>query len=834
MRRHIRRLRHNHVLRDALIVCVSFGFIAVGLFLFWAASLDAPDLDSFTERRISQSAKIYDRTGDILLYNFGENTKRTIVSDEEISRNIKNAAVAIEDENFYHHRGIEPLAIIRAILANITSLGFSQGGSTITQQVVKNTLLTSEKKISRKLKEWVLSVKLERSVSKEKILNTYLNESPFGGTLYGVEEASLAYFGKHALDVSLAEAAYLGAIPQAPTYYSPYGNHRDKLDERKNLVLTQMLKNKFITQEDYDAARAETVSFLPQGDSSIKAPHFVFFVRDYLEQKYGRDALMRNGLKVTTTLNFELQAKAEEIVRRYALENVEKFLATNAALVATDPKTGQILTMVGSRDYFDPEIDGNFNVALAFRQPGSAFKPFVYATAFDKGYTPESVLFDLKTQFSTECEPMDFSKEAPCFSPDNYDEKFRGPMSLRDALAQSINVPSVKTLYLAGITDSIRTATEMGITSLEGADRYGLTLVLGGGEVRLLDMVSAYGVFAHDGVRNPYTAILKIEDASGTVLEEFTSRARTVLSASVARTVSDVLSDNAARIPAYGERSPLYFPGHDVAVKTGTTNDSRDAWIVGYTPSISVGAWAGNNDNSPMVKQVAGLIVAPLWHEFVAEALKSLPNESLPQPESVDQTTVKPILRGIWQGGITYTIDKFSGKLATDFTPPEARIEKAVRNIHSILYLINKDDPTGPPPSDPNNDPQFKLWEYPIAQWVQEKNMTPENESVIPTERDTLHTGIGPQLVITGVAQGATYRASTRLVPTVMALGPYPLARVDFYLDGIFLGSVAGAPFSVSFATDSVATNVSTHELKIVGHDSILNKSESVVSFTTE
>ena len=830
MKRHIKKLKKNHLLTELSILLVALGFFTLGGLLFFASSIKLPDLDSFNERRISQSAKIYDRTGEILLYNFGENSRRTIVSGEAISRNIKNATVAIEDAEFYEHRGIKPTAIIRAFLVNVGTLGYSQGGSTITQQVVKNSLLTTEKTITRKIKEWVLSVKLERVLGKDQILEIYLNESPYGGSLYGVEEASLAFFGKHASDLSLAESAYLSALPQAPTYYSPYGNHKDKLEDRKNLVLSKLLENKFITEDEFAAAKGEVVTFLPQRDSSIKAPHFVFAVREYLEEKYGRQALDNGGLKITTTLDSNLQAKAEEIVKRYALENATKFNASNAALVAIDPKTGQVLVMVGSRDYFDKEIDGNFNVARANRQPGSSFKPFVYATVFKKGYTADTVLFDLKTQFSTRCEPYNTTSDNNCYSPDNYDNIFRGPISLRNALAQSINIPAVKTLYLAGITDSIFTARDMGITTLVGSDRYGLTLVLGGGEVKLLDMTSAYSVFGNDGARNPYTYILKVESAGG-VLEEFIPKPSLALDSNIARTISDILSDENARAPAFGTHSALYFPNRQVAVKTGTTNDYRDAWIVGYTPSLSVGAWAGNNDNSPMEKKVAGFIVAPLWNAFMTEALKSIPNEPFPKPDLIDKSKVKPILRGIWQGGEVYLIDKFSQKLATENTPLDAIEERAVKNIHSILYWINRNDPNGNPPENPNNDSQFKYWEYAVRKWVADNNIIEETNAVIPKERDSIHTGVGSTLKLSGISPNQTYSKNTRLTLFVTGVGPFPLSRIDVFVNDSLVGSASGNPFSVSFVPSDVEGLENLNTLKVVGYDSVLNKSDVSVQF---
>jgi len=699
-------------------VLLSLFLIFFSIFLLWVSSFRIPNLDSFDERKVAQSTKIYDRTGKILLYDFHENIKRTVVPYEKISRNIKNATVAIEDAEFYEHNGIKPTAFLRAVITNLKNLEFSQGGSTITQQVVKNSLLTNEKKVSRKIKEWILSLKLEKVLSKEEILGLYLNESPYGGSIYGIEEASQSFFGKSSSEISLAESAYLAAIPQAPTYYSPYGNNVDKLENRKNLVLEKMLENGFINEEEFLEAKKEEVVFLVRGDQSIKAPHFVFYIISQLEEKYGKRALEESGFKVTTTLDYELQVKAEEIVKKYALENAEKFNAENASLVAIDPKTGQILVMVGSRDYFDEEIDGNFNVSIAHRQPGSTFKPFVYATAFMKGYTPDTVVFDLSTEFSTNCNDSSVSLNGgPCYRPNNYDSLFRGPMTLRDALAQSVNIPAIKVLYLAGLQDSLKTAGVMGIDSLTDINQYGLTLVLGGGEVSLLDITSAYGVFANNGLRNKYIGILKIEDINKKVVEEYKEDSFRVIPENIALTISSVLSDNVARTPAFGSSSFLNFPGKDVAVKTGTTNDYKDAWIIGYTPNISVGAWAGNNDNSPMEKKVAGFIIAPMWNAFMKEVLEKYPNENFIGPRKI-YTGDKPILEGNWLGGEFIDIDKRTGLPATENTPKDQIDRSVITNVHNILYWVDKNNPSGPIPENPSKDSQFFLWERPVIEWA--------------------------------------------------------------------------------------------------------------------
>lgn len=690
-----------------LMLGLSLSLIIGSVVLIWVSTFKVPTSDSIRERRVTESTKIYDRTGEILLYDTGGDIRRSIVPIEDISRYIKNATIAIEDREFYSHHGVRPLATFRAVFIQPLRGKGVQGGSTITQQVVKNSILTNEKLISRKIKEWVLAIKLEQTTSKDDILSMYLNEIPYGGVIYGVEEASEAFFGKNASDVTLAEAAYLAALPQAPTFYSPYGQNKDRLEERKNLVLSEMLENGFITEEEYRSAKEERVEFLAKGDNSTKAPHFVFYVLDYIKEKYGEEIIKTGGLRVVTSLDYELQSIAEEIAFDYANENKKNFNAENAAIVATDPKTGEILTMVGSRNYFDQEIDGAFNVTTAKRQPGSTFKPFVYSQAFLKGYTPETVVFDVKTQFSTSCPTDNMTIGNGCYAPENYDNVFRGPITLRNALAQSLNVPSVKVLYLAGLNESIRLARDMGIESLNNRGDYGLTLVLGGGEVTPLELTGAYGVFANSGVKVSLTPIIEIRDKNAEVLEKSNPNPKQVLPKEIALKISDILSDNDARAPSFGQTSVLHFPTRDVAVKTGTTNDYRDAWIMGYTPSIAVGAWAGNNDNSPMEKKVAGFIVAPMWRAFMDQAIARIPNEQFETPLIEDDSQLKPVLKGMWQGGIVAS--------STNNTPT------MIGGVHSILHWVNKNDPRGPSPENPQEDSQYERWEYGVRMWA-EKN----------------------------------------------------------------------------------------------------------------
>jgi 1A family penicillin-binding protein len=716
-----RRAAKKH---SRLMILLTAGLFVLGAFLLLITTVRLPDLSDLADLKQVQSTKIYDRTGQILLYDLSPNVSRTAVPYEDISQNIKNATIAIEDKNFYHHGGIVLSALIRALLVDISTLSFSQGGSTITQQVIKNTVLTSDKSITRKLKELVLATKLDGTISKDEILNLYLNSIPYGGKIYGVEEASENFFGVAAKNVDLAQAAYLGAIIEAPTYYSPHGQHRSALDGRKNLVLKDMLDQGMITESEYQSALKENVVFKPVGETSgIKAPHFVFFVVDYLAQKYGEDALQNNGFKITTTLDYDIQQKAEAVSEEYGEKNLTSFNANNNAIVVIDPKTGDILAMVGSRDYYNQDIDGNFNVATAHRQPGSTFKPFVYATLFNKGYTPDTILFDTPIQFAPKCLPTNLVSDSNgCYSPVDYDGQYRGPMTIRNALAQSINIPAVQALYLAGINNSIDTAHKMGVQSLTDANQYGLTLVLGGGEVSLLDMTSAYSVFANDGVRNPYNPILKVNDAQGNILEEHTPNPEQVLPEQTAREITSILTDNVARTPAYGASSVLYVPTRQVAVKTGTTNDYKDAWIMGYAPNITVGAWVGNSNNTPMDKKVAGYIVAPMWRALMDKILPNLPAESFSPPNPVDPT-LKPVLRGVWQGGVV-TLN------------PDGQTETVSGGVHTILNWLSKSDPLGPAPLNPAQDPQYNNWEYSVRLWAATHGQT-DAPLVLPVQNPT-------------------------------------------------------------------------------------------------
>lgn len=602
----------------------------MSLFVYYAKDLPRPE--KFIERELFESTRIYDHSGQVLLYEIYGEEKRDWASLKKIPEYLKQAVIATEDANFYQHSGIDLKGIINAALANLKIMKPTYGGSTIPQQLIRSTFLTLEKTAERKTREIILSLELDRHYSKEQILEWYLNQVPFGRNAYGVEAASQAYFEKPVSEISLSEAATLAALIKAPSFYM---TNLEELLARKDYVLSRMTDEGYLTREEAEEAKKEEV-IIVELLRSIKAPHFTLWVQKQLEETYGRDFLEQKGLKVFTSIDWELQQSAEEIVRQ-RVEYNKNYNSYNAALVAIEPKTGKVLAMIGSADYFGesfPEnclsgvtckFDPKFNAAIGTetspgRQPGSSFKPFVYVTAFQKGYDDKTTVDDSPT-----CWPQADGN----WCPRNFDGLFRGPVTLRSALAQSLNVPSVKVLdSLAGFLDSIETAQTMGITTLGDPAKYGLSIVLGGAEVKLLDMTSAYGVFATEGLRVPPAAILKIEDSKGNVIFENSKTPERVLERSAAKLMNDVLSDNAARAPMFGWRSSLYFDSYQVAAKTGTSEDSRDGWTVGYSTSIATGVWIGNNDNTPMRMPAAELLAGPIFNSFMQKALLKYPPEN--------------------------------------------------------------------------------------------------------------------------------------------------------------------------------------------------------------
>jgi 1A family penicillin-binding protein len=675
--------------------------VFLGIYLF-----GTPDASTLPNLSLAQTSRLYDRTGTHLLYSLYGEENRKVVTSDQIPDVMRKATIASEDGGFYSHHGVDFTGMVRAIVVNVQAGKIEQGGSTITQQLARNAFFSRERTFKRKLLESVMAIKIERTFSKDEILDMYLNRVPYGANTYGIETASETYFGKPAKDLSTDEASLLASLTKAPSLYSPYVAKRSDMISQRDNVIRRMAQFGFITEgQKKQALAADTVSKIVPFSQQIQAPHFVFFVLDQLEKQYGREALEQGGWSVYTTLDWDKQQLAEKVVREGVAKNA-KYDASNGALTAIDPKTGEILAMVGSKDFFDTAADGEVNVATSLRQPGSSFKPIAYATAFEKGFQPETLLTD---------KPIDFGADGTgkSYVPQNYDGQFRGTLSMRESLAQSLNIPAVETLYLAGIQSTIDMAHRLGITTLNDPSRYGLALVLGGGEVKLLDMVSAFGVFSQEGVRAQTHGIVRIVDGAGDRIDTDVPRPTSVLDPEVARKIASIMSDDSARAPVFGSHGPLTLKDRPVAAKTGTTQDFHDAWTVGYTPSITVGVWVGNNDNTPMKAGSDGIYAAaPLWHEFMVAVTQGTPVETFTPYTKVESQ--KPLLTGIRTDGAVEYFDIHSGKKISE-KKASKKSASSVRTSfkdpeHCILYYVNKNDPLGDTPPD-FSDPMIARWE---------------------------------------------------------------------------------------------------------------------------
>ncbi len=621
--------------------------VLASLTIFIIYAKDLPRPEKFTEKQFIQSTKIYDRTGTIVLYEIYGEEKRTIVPLDQMSDYLKEAVIAAEDKNFYSHFGIDLEGIARSILINLRIKKTTYGGSTIPQQLIRSTFFSIEKTAERKFREIILALELDRKYSKDQILEWYLNQIPLSLNCYGVEAASQTYFKKRASDVSLEEAAVIASLIQGPSRLSPYGENKDELLKRKDYVLDRMAEEGYITEDEAEAAKLKEIVF-SETPIEIKAPYFALWVKQQLEEKYDEEFLRINGLNVYTSLDWDLQQIAEKVAKE-GIERNKIYNARNEGLISLDPNTGEVLAMVvGNGDYYaDPYPEGcmagvdclfdpKFNVVTGTktnpgRQPGSAFKPFVYATAFKKGYSDKNTVIDEKTNFGI------WGEEE--YIPQNYDGLFRGEVTLRESLAQSLNVPSVKVLLsMAELEDSVKTAQDLGISTL--VPPYGPSIVLGGWEVKLIELTSAYGVFATNGLKVQPVSILKIEDSRGNILEESKKTPKRVLQKDVAILINDILSDNEARAPMFGYNSYLYFYNYQVAAKTGTTQDYRDTWAVGYTPSLVTGVWVGNNNNESMKKEPAVILAGYIFHRFMEEALPRFPQKEFEKPETTEATNL--------------------------------------------------------------------------------------------------------------------------------------------------------------------------------------------------
>jgi 1A family penicillin-binding protein len=810
------------------IVALIFFGIVLALFGWYAKDLPTPD--KINNRLSAQTTQIYDRNGK-LLYEMHGDKNRILVEYNDIPANVKNATIAIEDKNFYKEKGFSATRILGGAFYSVMSGGKKlQGGSTITQQFVKNSLLTNEQSIPRKIKELILSIEIEQMYAKNDILKMYLNEIPYGSNAYGVQVASKTYFNKDVKDVTLAEAAILAALPQAPSYYSPFGNHKDALMSRKNVVLDQMAAQGYITKKQAADAKKEKIAFSNNPYGSITAPHFVMYVKEQLESKYGTKMAEEGGLKVYTSLDLEKQKAAEAAIAQYGDKNAANYNASNAALVSIDPKTGQLLAMVGSRDFFNNSIDGSVNVTTMSRQPGSSFKPFAYATAWKKpNWGPGSTIYDFKTDFGGG------------YNPSNYDGRDHGVQSMRTALDGSLNIPAVKSLYIAGMDETLKTVHAMGITTLNDPSKYGLSLVLGAGEVKPVDMATAYGVFANGGVYQDPTWFVKIADSKGKTLDEYKKKpGKQVLDPQIAYLMSNVLSDNNARAYIFGSRNFLTLPDRPVSVKTGTTNDNKDAWTVGYTPSIATAVWVGNNDGRVMTKGADGSIVAaPIWQTFMKAATKGTPVENYVRPAGVKTVTLDAItgravtaatkqtrtdlfpswfkVLGVNGQASTVQVNKLNNKIVNPACTPPAEAITTV-SYSPITAEIEQ------------NDPAYFRWFAPIKAWAERSGFSTDSSSV-PTVVDdcSIYTGQNlPTVTITYPGDGDSVAGTFTVHATVAT--PAGFSALSFNVGGKdYAATASGTEY-----TAVITLPVGSHTLTATVKDQIFQTAKDTANITVK
>ncbi len=706
---------------------IGVAFVAA-LFLYFAKDLPTPG--QVNSRILAQTTRFYDRTGQHLLYEVHGDQNRTVIELENISPYIRNATVAIEDRNFYRHGAFSSLGILRAAINNVLNRDQQiQGGSTITQQYVKNALLSPERTFTRKVKELILSIQIEQLYAKEDILELYLNEIPYGAQAYGVQAAAKTYFSKDAKDLTADEAALLAALPKAPTYYSPYGEHLDELFARQDLILDLMRDQGLLSAEESEAAKQTDtyakVNEVPDLYANVTAPHFVLYAESYLKEKLGERQVSEGGLHVITSLDVDIQKKAEEAVAA-GIGVIDRAGGNNAALVAGNPENGEVMAMVGSRGFNHPGY-GSFNAALARRQPGSSFKPYVYAAGFKTGkWGPGSVMYDVRTDFGGG------------YVPNNYDNRFHGAMTIRHALGNSFNIPAVKMLYIVGLQEALDTAHSMGITTLDNPEDYGLSLVLGAGEIKLADHVNGYETFANGGLHYEASPIIKATTPKGEVAYEHKGEGKRVLDPQIAYLMTNILSDPAARSITFGSSAKyMTIPGQSAFVKTGTTDKNRDGWMIGGSKHLVAGVWVGHSDNKAM-SGITSTLTGTIWAPFMAKAHEGKENKPFDKPEglknvTLDRTTGKLPGQGssgsvtdifpAWftpqpsPGPQTATVDKVSGKLATDCTPPLAREERTSVGIE---------------PEIPSTDPAY-------ARWSAGVRSLGGAGGPIPSEKDTIH-----------------------------------------------------------------------------------------------
>ena len=795
---------HGKVRKKRILKFGGSGLVFAGSLYFAIASIGLP-FPGKVAAAPAEGTKVFandynPKTGQgTLLYTIRGDQNRSVIDFEQMPKCIKDATIAVEDKDFYEHGGFDPRGLARAAYIDILSGSTSQGGSTITQQLVKNALLAkngiAKRSFSRKARELVLSLEIEQMYEKDKILWLYLNNIPYGSNAYGIQAASQTYFGKDAKDLTLPECATLAALPRAPSIYSPFTNpDTTRLNTRAKFIVDRMVEEKeingkpTITEAEAVAAKAQIDQGLPYAAArgeDIKAPHFVFYVREQLEKDptFSGAALEQKGYTIVTSLDPAKQEIAEDVVKTAARTRFAGYGASNAALTSVDPKTGQVLAMVGSVDYFDRANDGNVNVATADRQPGSSFKPLVYLNAFkearftDSGanfpLNPATLLWDVKTDFGG-------------YVPNNYDQRFRGPVSARDALQQSLNVPSVKVLDMVGVPDTLNFAHRLGITTLNDPERYGDSLVLGGGEVKLVDMTAAYSVMANQGTRVPVNSILHVypRDKKNKDIWDNKPKAQEIVSKDLAYQITDVLKDDQARAPQFGRGGPLTLPNYEVAAKTGTTDSYRDAWTMGYTSSLVAGVWLGNNDNRPM-NQVGGSVgAAPIWNEYMRRALQQDTARGkatrFERPSGIKEMKVDRLTGLKPQSGAATKNELFTSENAPNDQDKSSAKASACAGKGSASGLHSER------PGNAN-------WENPVQTYIRTRGIT---QSGAPRNGEE-NSECGPEVSFVSPANGETVNGTITI--QARATSENGVNGVEFSWDGQPIGSAEAPPFTVRY-----------------------------------
>lgn len=792
----------------ALIGLSILGYIATFIAFAWYAR-DLPSPGKLSQSRGS-STVYYDREGEVL-YEMFKDKNRVPVAFRDISKHLKNGTVAVEDKRFYTHKGVSEFGILRAFFFNYV-LGQPQGGSTITQQLIKNTLLSSERSITRKIREAILASEVEKRYTKDQILEMYLNENPYGGAMYGVGAAAKGYFNKSAKELTLVESAFLAGLPQSPSRYSPFVGEKDAWKGRTKDVLRRMREDKYITKDDERSAlkQLEKIRFTSP-NLSVDAPHFVFYVKDQIEKEFG-DGSTDKGLKVKTTIDKEVQEKVQKIVKD-EIENIkDEYDVGNGAVVVLNSKTGELLAMIGSYDFNDEDY-GKFNVAVdGLRQPGSTLKPIEYAVAFEKGYSPSTIIMDVKTSFGKQGDDE--------YIPENYDEKYRGPVQIRFALGNSFNVPAVKMLAMVGLRDFLQKAYDMGLATLspteENMSNLGLSASLGGGETTLLQLTSAYSVFARGGTKVDTQSIVDITDFGGKkIYKQSKQKEQKVLSPEVSFLISHILSDNNARADAFGTRSYLNVPGKTVAVKTGTTNDKRDNWAVGYTKDVTVGVWVGNNDNTQMNQSVASGTTgaSSIWYAVMVELLKKYGDGIIDKPDKVKAIEIDSYLGGLPKDGQSKRSEYFiEGTEPTDIAPNYKKVKisktngKLANDVEIKSGNFEEKDMICFTENDPISDDNKNRWQEGINEWAKGQ----DSKFQCPTETSD---GSADSIFVSIKSPSDKTRVETNNVEVqAKIVSGSSVKRIKIYVDGNEVKNIDGDRKDI---VETITLSDGVHEIKV-------------------